>query len=95
MRKFKIKQGLTVYRMTAYNCAQIFHGPGLCDFCAQQTLSGYYIAVLNCYYCSKCYQDWKKRAVFYEEDTAFEQRRINEIDNAIKELNIPCEVEEV
>ena len=30
------------------------HAMGICDYCGQASLDGYYIAVLNSYYCSDC-----------------------------------------
>lgn len=49
-------------------------GLGICDFCNKASFDGYYIAVLNCWYCPECYQDWIKRAQRYPEDAHVEQR---------------------
>ena len=50
----------------------------MCDFCADVALAhnykGFYIAVLNQWICKKCYEDWKKRAHWYEEDSAIENK---------------------
>ena len=35
---------------------------------------GYYIAVLNQWYCPKCYDEFCKRAKYYQEDTGTEKR---------------------
>jgi len=47
---------------------------GICDSCGQASFDGYYIAVLNSYYCPKCYEDWLKRAVYYPEDAPIEEK---------------------
>lgn len=52
-------------------------GFGVCDFCNDAPLpsqGGYYIAVLNSWYCPKCYEDWYKRAKYYPEDADIENR---------------------
>lgn len=51
--------------------------PGICDWCAQPRRKGYYIAVLNQWYCAECFEDWKKRAKYYPEDADVERRNFN------------------
>lgn len=49
----------------------------LCDWCNHPCLpndKGYYIAVLNHWYCMKCYEEWLSRAVWYPEDAEVESR---------------------
>lgn len=36
--------------------------------------TGYYIAVLNQWFCPKCYQAWYHRATYYPEDAKVENR---------------------
>ncbi len=31
---------------------------GICDYCNETASTGYYIAVLNQWFCPKCYQAW-------------------------------------
>lgn len=49
-----------------------------CDWCDDIALAsnykGYYIAVLNQWFCKKCFEEWKKRAVWYPEDADIERR---------------------
>ena len=49
-----------------------------CDWCDDIAIAhnykGYYIAVLNQWYCSKCFTDWKSRARYYPEDAEIERR---------------------
>lgn len=43
----------------------------MCDWCNKGCLpsdKGYYIAVLNQWYCEKCYTEWAESAVWYPED---------------------------
>lgn len=47
----------------------------ICDSCAKPDVSmGYYIAVLNQWFCKRCYNNWYKDAKFYPEDTLIENR---------------------
>lgn len=48
---------------------------GICDSCAQSTDTGYYIAVLNQWFCPKCYEEWMSRSVRYVADIPIEERR--------------------
>jgi len=48
--------------------------PGICDYCGTPSEHGYYIAVMNRWYCPKCYEDFKKRAVWRHHDHVIEQR---------------------
>lgn len=60
------------------------HAMGICDYCGQASLDGYYIAVLNSYYCSDCYNDWCKRAEYFEEDRPYEENSFNRMLGLLK-----------
>lgn len=47
---------------------------GICDYCAEHSDEGYYIAVLNKWYCPKCWEEFKLRAVWYPQDAMVEDR---------------------
>ena len=47
---------------------------GICDYCGDSDTNGYYIAVLNRWYCPKCYREWLQRAVRHTGDIPFEER---------------------
>ena len=47
---------------------------GICDYCSERPEHGYYIAVLNKWFCPKCWKEFKKRAVWYPEDAQIEER---------------------
>lgn len=52
-------------------------GAGVCDCCNSAILPSeecYYIAVLNCIKCKKCYDSWIKWATNYPEDKRIELR---------------------
>lgn len=51
--------------------------PGLCDRCANTPSNGYYIAVLNQWWCKECYEDWKETAHWYPEDADIERKNFN------------------
>lgn len=36
-------------------------GIGICDFCNTPSSKGYYISVLNSWYCEDCYNEWVDR----------------------------------
>lgn len=47
---------------------------GVCDSCMTAPEVGYYIAVLNQWFCKECFDSWYKRAVRYKEDIPYEER---------------------
>lgn len=50
----------------------------MCDWCGDIALAnnykGYYIAVLNQWYCKECFEKWKESAEYYIEDADVERR---------------------
>lgn len=49
----------------------------ICDWCGRAFLSsekGYYIAVLNHWYCEKCFEEWKEHAEWFAEDVDYERK---------------------
>lgn len=50
---------------------------GICDYCASTPKIGYYIAVLNQWYCPKCYEDFIRTGKRYEEDVPFERKNFD------------------
>lgn len=52
----------------------------ICDWCRRPYLpndKGCYIAVLNHWYCKKCYEEWVASAEWYPEDADVERRNFN------------------
>ena len=69
---FKVIQATRCEMMCAlskYGCA------GICDSCGSCTChDGFYIAVLNCWYCSDCFHEWYAIAKRYPEDEEIENK---------------------
>lgn len=49
-------------------------GIAMCDSCNGASFTGYYIAVLNRWYCDKCFNEWYAWAKRYDEDSKIEER---------------------
>ena len=47
---------------------------GICDSCGLPAGKGYYIAVLNQWFCEDCYKEWLMGATRYVEDIPFEEK---------------------
>ena len=60
----------------------------LCVSCNQTIEDTYYIPVLNWGMCKKCFDEWKETAIFYKEDTDFEELNIHWIEKWCDRLNI-------
>ena len=58
-------------------------GLGICDYCAKPSFNGFLIPVLNRWFCPKCYEEWKSRAVYYPEDKEYEDRKFNQYCKAL------------
>ena len=61
---------------------------GICDWCGEASFDGYYIAVLNRYYCPKCYEEWLKRAKYYPEDKPREDKNFNCWKTALERIGV-------
>lgn len=71
-------KGFKVVELSLTELNQI-GGYGICDWCNSSSFTGYYIAVLNHWYCPKCYEEWLKRATYYAEDAMIEERNFASI----------------
>lgn len=85
IQKFKIEEGYVAYKMRKLDAIIIFNSLGICDYCAESDVCGYYIPVLNCYYCEECFNDWKDRCIYYEEDIWYENLNIKFVDKVINQ----------
>ena len=52
-------------------------GLGICDSCGTPSGKGYYIAVLNQWFCPSCYEEWKSTAHYYPEDADIERKNFD------------------
>ncbi len=74
--------------------SQLFVEPGgiiVCDYCNHQMETEetcYYIAVLNCIYCERCFMRWIKTAAFYEEDIPYEERNYKITEEKLRSAGI-------
>lgn len=66
-------------------------GLGICDSCNECSFEGYYIAVLNHWYCPDCYQDWMQRAKKYPEDQSIEDRNFGLWSSLLSPAHYPYE----
>lgn len=75
---FKNKKGVKVIEATRGEmvCALSECGcVGICDSCVlSKSGIGYYIAVLKCWYCKDCFNEWYSNAKYYPEDAEIENR---------------------
>lgn len=49
----------------------------ICDWCSKSYFpaeKGYYIAVLNHWYCEECFEEWIERAIWYPQDVDVERK---------------------
>jgi hypothetical protein len=63
-----------VIKVSAAELCRAACSMGICDYCDKPHEDGYYIAVLNQWFCPKCYEEWKKDARYYPEDRPVEER---------------------
>ncbi|HCD9234555.1 hypothetical protein OZ664_05465 [Elizabethkingia sp. HX WHF] len=74
-----------VIKITMNEVNNAFGGLGICDACNCSAFHGYYIAVLNSWYCEEDYEKFMKSATNYPEDHKYESKNF---DNAKKLLKI-------
>ncbi len=75
--KHENEKGFLVIRTELLEEALRLGGIAICDSCNKSNYTGYYIAVLNRWYCDKCYEEWYAGAKRYTEDIPIETRNYN------------------
>lgn len=78
------KKGFKIIELSITELNQI-GGLGICDSCNSAAFSGYYIAVLNMWYCPNCYHSFLERAKWYQEDSKIENQNF---ENMCKTFNL-------
>ncbi len=63
-KKVDNEKGFLVIEVSAAELSAKAGGYGICDYCNTPAEKGYYIAVLNQWYCPKCYDEFCKRAKY-------------------------------
>ena len=75
----KNNRGFLVIEVPRSEYEEKFGRIGLCDHCRKETAVGYHVAILNLWYCPKCYKEWAERATIrFRGDVHMEERRFNE-----------------
>jgi hypothetical protein len=70
------EKGFKVINVSLSELHEKLGGLGICDWCNMASQEGYLVAVLNHWYCPKCYQEWieDEDTIRYEEDAPIENR---------------------
>lgn len=58
----------------------------VCDNCLASPDNGYYVAVLNRWFCPTCYEHWINQAEYYKEDAWVEERNYNRYMELFKKV---------
>jgi len=69
--------GMKVIRVSAFSTIA-WGGFGICDYCGKKhehEYYGYYIPVLNSWYCQECFDEFAKKYEYYEEDREITELR--------------------
>ena len=77
MKDVKNEKGFLVMEITRTELVEKlaeYGSVGVCDSCMTCPEVGYYIAVLNQWFCKECYDEWMQRAVRYRADIPYEER---------------------
>lgn len=72
-KKVENPKGFLVIEVSAAELFAKVGGYGICDYCNTPAEKGYYIAVLNKWYCPDCYAEFCNRAKYYQEDAVTEK----------------------
>ena len=75
-KTIKNEKGFKIIKIGFFEMVGITHNPDVvCDSCLNPKVNqGYYIAVLNQWFCKKCYEKWYKTAKYYEQDLLVEEK---------------------
>lgn len=79
-------KGFKVIKMSSVETCQALGGMGICDCCNTGPREGYYIAVLNSWYCEKCYKSFIDYAHNYPEDRRIESNNFEKVINQLKTI---------
>ena len=79
------KKEFKVIKMSNVEVCSVFGGFGICDSCNRNSDEGYYVAVLNLWYCERCYQSFLETATNYPEDGNIEEMNFQ---NVLKHLEL-------
>lgn len=79
--KYDNEKGFLIIKTENLSEALVLGGIAICDSCNKSSFTGYYIAVLNRWYCDKCFVSWYKMAKRYSEDTIIEEYNFKRVSS--------------
>lgn len=87
-KKWENDKNLLVIKMSWREYVAITDSFGLCDCCGTQDFSdgGYYVALVDDWYCSHCYNLYMSGAQRFSVDLEKERQNYNRVVNALKGL---------
>lgn len=86
----KNKKGFQVIQIGYFEMVGLTNNPDpVCDNCLDAKVNqGYYIAVLNQWFCKKCYEQWYKTAIPNGQDLVIEMQNFNNYITALSNMGI-------
>lgn len=83
------------FKIILFSCQEMSRLTGnpfpICDSCAKESSYGYYVAVLNQWFCKECLEDWHERAKNYPEDREIENKNFEFYKKLAKERGLKTE----
>lgn len=67
-------KGFKIIKCKRREIIEVFGGKGICDSCGKPSIEGYYIAVLNQWFCPQCYKEWYEDAYNYAIESSDDRR---------------------
>lgn len=85
----KNEKGFKVIKIDSHELRQAVGSPGICDNCLEMPEEGYYIAVLNRWFCPRCYHKWILNATYYRGDKPIEERNYQYMTEMLEKCKYP------
>ena len=86
LKIFTTDNGHTILEVGCKEMKNACNSLCICDFCGEQQTcdsTGFYIPVLNKWYCKKCYAIWEADCKYYPEDEGIAERNYIRMTNNI------------
>ena len=84
----KTNNGFQIIKMPVQEAIAVLDCFGECNLCGEPIPDGYYIPVINQWYCETCYNAWVSSAIRYRSDIGVERKRFNEICDRLRGLGV-------
>ena len=85
-RKIENDKKFYIIRMTVQEAIATMDCFGECNLCGDGCEYGYYIPVINQFYCETCYDAWYRTATRYKSEIYNETKRYNAMVEKLKDL---------